>query len=64
MYNLRVLIVSLILSGKLLEIPETFTLGIQLKLRKYKTEKLKVIVRVFIPKHVYGKQYFILFNPV
>ena len=50
MYNLRVLIVSLILSGSLSELPETFTLGIKLKLRKIQTEKLKMIVRVVIIK--------------
>ena len=49
-YNLRVLIVSVILAGSLLELPETFTLGIKLKVRKNKTEKLNVIVRVLIHK--------------
>ena len=48
MYNLRVLIVSLILSASLSELPETFTLGIKIKLRKIQTEKLKMIVRVVI----------------
>ena len=47
-YNLRVLIVSIILSGSLSELPETFTLGIKIKLRKIQTEKLKIIVRVII----------------
>ena len=46
MYNLKVLIVSLILSGSLSELSETFTLGIKLKLRKIKTEKLYIIVRI------------------
>ena len=49
-YNLKVLIVSMILSGSLSELPETFTLGIKLKLRKIQTEKLKMIVRVVIIK--------------
>ena len=49
-YNLRVLIVFLILSDSLSELPETFTLGIKLKLRKIQTEKLKMIVRVVIIK--------------
>ena len=48
MYNLRVLIVSLILSASPSELLETFTLGIKLKLRKIKTEKLEIIVRVVI----------------
>ena len=47
-YNLRVLIVSIIISGSLSELPETFTLGIKIKLRKIQTEKLKMIVRVVI----------------
>ena len=46
--NLKVLIVSIILSGKISELPETFTLGIELELRKIQTEKLKLIVRVVI----------------
>ena len=37
-----------ILSGSLSELPETFTLGMKLKLRKIQTEKLKMIVRVVI----------------
>ena len=49
-YNLRVLILSLILSGCLSELPETFTLGIKKKLRKIQTEKLKMIVRIVIIK--------------
>ena len=49
-YNLRVLIVSAILSASLSELPETITLGIKLKLRKIQTEKLKMIVRVVIIK--------------
>ena len=49
-YNLRVLIISAILSASLSELPETFTLGIKLRLRKIKTEKLKMIVRVVIIK--------------
>ena len=48
MYNLRVLIVLVILSASLSDLLETFTLGIKLKLRKIKTEKLKMIVRVVI----------------
>ena len=48
--NLRVLIVSLILSVSLLELHKTFTLGIKLKLKKIQTEKLKMIVRVVIIK--------------
>ena len=59
MYNLSVLIVSVILSGSLSELPETFTLGIKLKLRNVQTEKLKMIVIVVIFKHVDGKPYFI-----
>ena len=47
-YNLRVLIVSIIISGSLSELPETFTLGFKIKLRKIQTEKLKMIVRVVI----------------
>ena len=50
MYNIRVLIVSVILSASLSKLPETFTLGIKLRLRKIKTEKLKMIVRVVIIK--------------
>ena len=50
MYNIRVLIISVILSASVSELPETFTLGIKLKLRKIKTEKLKMIVRVVIIK--------------
>ena len=50
MYNLRVLIISVILSASLSELPETFTLGIKLKLRKIQIEKLKMIVRVVIIK--------------
>ena len=46
MYNLRVLTVSLILSGSLSELPETFTLRFKLKLRKIKTEKIEIIVVV------------------
>ena len=42
--------VTLTLSGSLSEIPETFTLGIKLKLRKIQTENLKMIVRVVIIK--------------
>ena len=49
-YNLRVLIVSIIISGSLSELPENFTLGIKMKLRKIQTEKLKMIVRVVIIK--------------
>ena len=49
-YILIVLIVSLILSGRVSELPKTFTLGIKLKLRKIQTEKLKMIVRVVIIK--------------
>ena len=49
-FNLRVLIVFLILSGSLSELLKTFTLGIKLKLRKIQTEKLKMIVRVVIIK--------------
>ena len=52
---LRVLIVSLIISGSLLELAETFKLGIISKLRKIKTDKLK---------HVDGKLNFFLFNSV
>ena len=48
MYNLRVLIVYVILSASISKLPENFTLGIKLKLRKIKTEKLKMIVRVVI----------------
>ena len=48
--KLRVLIVFVILSASLLGLPETFTLGIKLKLRKIQTEKLKMIVRVVIIK--------------
>ena len=50
MYNLRVLIVSVILSDSLSELPKTFTIGIKLKLRKIKTKKLKMIVKVLILK--------------
>ena len=46
MYNLRVLVVSLIFVGSLSELPETLTIGIKFKLRKIKTEKLEIIVRV------------------
>ena len=49
-YNLRILIVSLILSGSPSELPETFTLGIKLKFRKIKTEKLETIIVVVILK--------------
>ena len=49
-YNLRVILVYLIFVGSLSELPETFTLGIKLKLRKIQTEKLKMIVRVVIIK--------------
>ena len=52
MYNLRVLTVSVILSASLSELPETFRLGVKLKLRKIKTEKLKMIVRVVIIFHL------------
>ena len=48
MYNLRVLVVSLIFVGSLSELPKTFTLGIKLKLRHVQTEKLKIIVSVVI----------------
>ena len=48
MYNLRVLIVSLINSGSLSELHKTFTLGIKLKLRKINTEKLGILDRVVI----------------
>ena len=50
MYNLRVLIIFLILSASLSELLETFTLGSKLKLRKIQTEKLNMIVRVVIIK--------------
>ena len=50
MYNFRVLIVSVILFAILSELPETFTLGIRLKLRKIQTERLEIIVRVVILK--------------
>ena len=46
-YSLRVLIVFWILSCGRSELPETFTLGIQLKLSKIKTE-LEIIVVVVI----------------
>ena len=39
-----------ILSGSLSELPKTFTLGIKLKLRKIKTEKLEIIIVVVILK--------------
>ena len=39
-FNLSILIVSIILSGSLSELPKTFTLGIKSKLKKIKTEKL------------------------
>ena len=45
--------ISLIFVGSLSELPITFTLGIKLKLRKYKTEKLKLIVRVLILKTIF-----------
>ena len=48
MYNLRALIVSLILSASLSKLPETFTLGIKLKLRQVKIEELEIIVVVVI----------------
>ena len=48
MYNHRVLVVSVIHSARISELPETFTLGIKLKFRKIQTEKLKMIVRVVI----------------
>ena len=41
-----VLIVCVILSASLSDLPETFTLGIKSKLRNIQTEKLKMIVRV------------------
>ena len=47
-YNLRVLFVTIIISGSLSELPETFTLGIKIKLRKIQPEKLKMIVRVVL----------------
>ena len=50
MYTLRVLLVYVIFSASLSELPETFTLGIKFKLRKIKTEKLKMIVIVVIIK--------------
>ena len=46
----KALIVSAILSASLSELSETFMLGIKLKLRKIKTEKLEIIVRVVIHK--------------
>ena len=36
--------------GRILESPETFTLGIPLKFGKIKTEKIEIIVRVVIFK--------------
>ena len=48
--NIRVLIVSVILSVNLLELPETCLIGIRLKLRKIIIEKLKIIVGVLILK--------------
>ena len=56
MYNLRVLIVSVILSASLSELPETFTLVIKLNLWKIKAEKLKMIVFVLIEK-IYIKKF-------
>ena len=41
---------SLTHCDSLSELPETFRIGIKLKLRKIKTEKLKMIVRVVIIK--------------
>ena len=42
-YNPRVLIVYIIISGSLSELPETVTLGIKIKLMKLQSEKLKII---------------------
>ena len=50
MYNLRAFIVSVILSASLSELPKTFTLGIKLRLRKIRIEKLQMIIRVVIIK--------------
>ena len=54
-FKYRVLILSLILSGSLSELPETFTLGIILLVRKNKTDKLHMIVRVLILKTFWWK---------
>ena len=45
-----VFIVSKIISASISELPNTFRLGIKIKLRKIQTEKLKMIVRVVIIK--------------
>ena len=44
----RVLSVYILVSGSLFELPETFTLGIKLELRKIQSEKLRMIVIVVI----------------
>ena len=48
-YTLSSFSISLVsVSVSLFELPDTFTLGIKLKLRNVQTEKLKMIVRFVI----------------
>ena len=63
-YNLRVLIVTIIISGILSELPETFILGIKKNLRKIQTEKLKMAVRVSIIQASMLMENHILFDSI